>query len=570
MAVSIEVREFTIPAGTGNVDFTGFSFQPKACLFFLTGNASQNADSASADGMRLAIGMCDGTRQWAMCTGEEDAQATSDVGRRSTTTGCILWADEGGGSQIVQGKATFVSFLATGVQVNRLPAFRSTASPLLKIVAFGGTDVSVFGDLVAPSTTLGGTVTVTPGFEADVVIAAMIGKHTDADGNTENDDHSWSLGWAVNPDRQATNNQFCHAGCAQDGQAASQSDMSIHTNRCAVSRQDDAVDPGAEITAFDATTFTVTTRDEAALANDRVGFLALNLGGANANVFSVNQDMPTATGSQSQAGTTFTPIFLLGLAIGDNRAFNTWAAADAQNSSVGVLLADGTRTFAAAAWTDDAADPSNCACRIRDTHVWSLDNQAGILISEASFTSFNANGWTFDFTTKDAVAEKAVYLAIGDVAAGGIVEADGSASGSASSSVAGAMTATTVLNAAGIARSAIAAATLWLVAASAAGVAAVDAPSAQVAASTATVAGVGDATAVAAAIWRVDAASAGVGSLDGISGATILAAAESAGVADASGVGAATAVSSGASAGGAGRDVVGAALTLAGGAISGA
>lgn len=428
MAVQIEVREFNLGTATGNIDLGGFSFQPKACLFLLTGNASQNADSASGDGMRLAWGLCDGTRQWAMCSGEENAQTTSDVGRRSTTSGCILWADEGGGSQVVQGKASFVSFLTDGVRVNRLTAFSSPGSPLVKVIAFGGTDVSVFGDLVAPSTSLGGTVNVTPGFEADVVLAFMIGNHVDADGNAENDDHSLSMGWAVNPDRQAANNQFCIGFGSQDAQTGSQNDMAWFNNRCAVSRQDNAVDPGAEITAFGATTFTVTTRDEAALAADRVGFLALNLGGANAKVFSVAQDMPTATGPQSQAGASFTPLFLLGLAIGDDRAANTWAATDADNSSVGVGLTDGTRTFAATAWTDDAVT-SACRCRIRNTHVWSLDNQAGALEDEATLTSFNADGWTLNFTTAASPAKRTVYLAIGDAATGGAADGDLSAAG---------------------------------------------------------------------------------------------------------------------------------------------
>ena len=410
----IEVREFTLTTGTGTIDFTGFGFQPTACLFIFTQNASQNADSASADGMGRMLGMCDGTRQWAMYSGAEDAQGTSDTGRRSTTTGCILNVDNGNGSQTVLGKAEFDSFLSDGVRLNRTTAFTSPTSSLVRVIAFGGSAVQVYGDIFDPSNTINTSASTTaPNFEPDLLITGMIGNHMDVDGSAENDDDSFSMGWAVNPDRQASNNQFCIAHSSSDGQASAVTNHAVFNNRCCVSRQNDATDTGIEITSFDTNGFTATTRDASAGADDRFFYLALRMGGDSARVFSVNQDTPSATGSQSQTGTTFEPIFLLGEVIGDDRAFNTWSNGDVDNSSIGIGLTDDTRTHSLTAWNDHGADPTNTASRIRDTHFHSLDDQGGVLLSEATFTSFNSDGWTLDFTTASAV-QKSVYLAIGE------------------------------------------------------------------------------------------------------------------------------------------------------------
>ncbi len=404
----IEVREFTITSGTGNIDFTGFGFQPKACLFIYTPNATQNTDGADMERM---LGMCDGTRQWAMSSGAQDGNV--NVSRRSTTTGCILHIDVEGSSQVVEGKAEFVSFLSDGVRLNRTTTFISPISPLVKVIAFGGNAVRVHGDIFDPANTINTSASTTAlGFEPDLLITGMIGNHVDANSNTNNDDDSWSMGWAVNPDRQASNNQFCIGMEAREGDDQADSNHAIFNNRCCVSRMNASNDTGIEITSFDTNGFTATTRDTSAGTNDRFFFLGLTLGFEGAREFSVNQDTPSSTGSQSQTGTGFTPTFLLGEVIGDNRAFNTWSNSDPDNASIGIGLTDDTRTHSLTAYHDDGSDPPNTATRIRDTHFHSLDMQNGSLLSEATFTSFNSDGWTLDFTTASAV-QKAVYLAIG-------------------------------------------------------------------------------------------------------------------------------------------------------------
>jgi len=416
LAVEIEVREFTISTGTGNIDFTGFGFQPKACLFFFTPNASQNTDSESADGLGWGVGMCDGTREWAVYSGAEDAQTSSDVGRRSTTSGCILRCDEQL-SQAYLGKATFVSFLATGVRVNRSTAFTSPTSPLVKIIAFGGSHTFVYGDIADHDATINVETTVTGvGFEPDLIFGASIKNHVDSDSDTVNDDHSFSFGWAVNPDRQASNNQYAIGVSGRDGQANGEASMSFHNNRCVVSRQDDAIDPGAEITSFDSDGFKHTVRDEGGATNDRFFYLALKLGADTGNIYTVNLDAPTATGNQIDSSAGFTPIILIGVLMGSATAVNSWIGeTDARSSSINIGISDGTRKFSLGSWNDDEAATTNCASRIMDTKFWSLDTPAGVLKTEATITSLNSDGWTLNFSAVDTVVGRAAYLAIGDI-----------------------------------------------------------------------------------------------------------------------------------------------------------
>jgi len=418
MAVLVETREFVISSGTGNITFGGFGFTPKACIFILMPCQTDNVDSdAVSAGSGCGMGMCDGTRQWAWYSGSEDGVvAGADVGRRSTTSGCIMRSDEQA-SQVLLGKASFVSFPANGVQVNRLTAFTVPVGPRVRIIAFGGADLTAYGDIFDPNNTQDGTTATTaPGFEPDLIIAGMVGHHEDVDGATGNDDDACSIGWAVNPDRQASNNQFCIGFHTVDGGSAQVNNMSFHNNRCCVSREGDAADAGIEITAWSSTGFTATTRDAAAGTLDRFFYLALHLGGGSAQVYSVNLDTPTGTGNQSDASVGFTPLFLFGIMISDNRTVNTWDGTATENSSIGIGMTDGTRDLSLTRYGDDAATTTNCRSRVRNSQFFSTDNEVGATEVEANFISFQSTGWTLNFgTVTTAELRRAAYLVIGDL-----------------------------------------------------------------------------------------------------------------------------------------------------------
>ena len=77
----------------------------------------------------------------------------------------------------------------------------------------------------------------------------------------ENDDNSYSFGWAINPAVQAANNQYSIMVSGQDNQpAGGASDTIIRNDYAGNSYRDSAQDAAYEINTFDSQGFSVTTR----------------------------------------------------------------------------------------------------------------------------------------------------------------------------------------------------------------------------------------------------------------------------------------------------------------------
>ena len=158
------------------------------------------------------------SEQFCMASGSEDDQGTSDVGRRGFSDR-VLATHDAQQSQYVEGEARHVSMDADGFTINITTAFSAPANPIVSYIAFGGDDLLVDVGTVDLANSEDTSVDVSaPGFEPDVVITSYIGQFLNIDGDANNDDHSFSLGWALNPARQASNNQYSMMVASQDGQ----------------------------------------------------------------------------------------------------------------------------------------------------------------------------------------------------------------------------------------------------------------------------------------------------------------------------------------------------------------
>lgn len=123
------------------------------------------------------------------------------------------------------------------------------------------------------------------------------------------------------------------------------------------------------------------------------GYLALNLGGAAANLMTV--DSPTSTGLQSITGAGHKPESAMILA-SQLTSLNTTG-----NRSNFVSLFDVYQEVSNGVYNDDSLADSKAV------HV--VDN-SGTTLHEATFDSFDADGFTLNFSTADAVARKWVVL----------------------------------------------------------------------------------------------------------------------------------------------------------------
>ena len=405
--LEVKAGTFILNSGTGPQSISGVGFQPKAYILFYTKNDSLDADS-SGQGSILSIGMTDGVRQFCVASGSEDNQGTSDVGRRGFSDR-VLATHEAHQSQLVEGEASHVSMDADGFTINIEDPFTAPANPIVSYVAFGGVDLLADVDTVDLAYTQDSSVDVSaPGFEPDVVITTYIGQFLNIDGDSINDDHSFSLGWALNPARQASNNQYSMMVAGQDAQGTALTHSRFDNTRAGSALYNGANDAGYEIGNFDASGFSVTTRLKNAPNDYLMGYLALKMG-SDPNVYSTARPTRTAIGDDVENSAGFEPIFLLGM----GSAAVTSANTNTVGGSMAIGFSDGTETFAIMQHDQNAADPTNTHNRVTDTQFMSAFSAAGSINWEATLTSFDPSGWTLNYGDAADQAYLNAFLAFG-------------------------------------------------------------------------------------------------------------------------------------------------------------
>ena len=398
---------FIVNSGTGTQSITGVGFQPKAYILFYTKNDTDDTDS-NGRGSILSIGMADGTRQFCMASGSEDNQGTSDVGRRGFSDR-VLATHDAQQSQYVEGEARHVSMDADGFTINITTSFTAPANPIVSYIAFGGGDLLADVDTVDLSYSQDTSVDVTaPGFEPDVIITSYIGQFLNIDGDPNNDDHSFSLGWALNPARQASNNQYSMMVAGRDGMSGSRTYSRFDDTRAGISHRDGVNDAGYEISNFDSSGFSVTTRLKDAPNDYFMGYLALKLG-SDPNVYSTARTTRTSTGDDVENGAGFEPIVLLSI----GSAAVTSANTNTVGGSMAIGFSDGTDTFAIMQHDENAADPTNTHNRVTDTLLMSAYSPAGGINWKATLASFDPSGWTINYQDAAGAAYLNAFLAFG-------------------------------------------------------------------------------------------------------------------------------------------------------------
>ncbi|MBT8367806.1 MAG: hypothetical protein KJP23_24195, partial [Deltaproteobacteria bacterium] len=398
---------FIINSGTGTQSITGVGFRPKAYILFYTRNDMLDADS-NGKGSILSIGMTDDVRQFCMASGSADNQGTSDVGRRGFSDR-VLATHEALASQYVEGEASHVSMDADGFTINIITEFIEPTNPIVNYIAFGGDDLIVDVDTVDLAYAKDTSVDVTaPGFEPDVVITSYIGQFLNIDGDTINDDHSFSLGWALNPARQASNNQYGMMVASRDSQGTAQTYARFDDTRAGIAHYDGADDAGYEIGNFDSDGFSVTTRLKDAPNEYYMGYLALKLG-SEPNVYSTARTTRTTIGDDVESGAGFEPIFLLSI----GSAAVTSANTNSGGGSMAIGFSDGTDTFAIMQHDENAADTTDTHNRVTDSQFMSAYSAGGSIDWQSTLTSFDPSGWTINYGDAASTAYLNAFLAFG-------------------------------------------------------------------------------------------------------------------------------------------------------------
>ena len=396
--VKVAVTRVLTPTATGTQDITISGFgTPKAAMFFVS--------RAEADGTPIAdavagYGATDGTRQWSWSCFSDHGQASTDSRRVQGDTRCVQIITD---VTIVR-HAAFDSWITDGVRIN----WGSVATTQLELVVvlFGGADLSVRADTIdVPGT---GAVDVTgPGFEPDLVIGASCGATS---GTTATIQWIVGFGFAHN-DRAGTVVQRCVFQRENTSVADGEPNSRLSTAYVGGQYQT-AVDWGAALGTFDASGFTLTPSANA--GGDDYHYLALRFDGVSGWVGTL--DAPTGTGAWAVTAPGFRPQFVM-LVQTMHTAVDT-DVTDGKAGAVGIGVFDATAAYTQATAIEDASATTDTES-VSDDQPVSLNDHAGADAFDASFTSFDATGWTLNFSAADGTVRKWVGLAIGEAGGGG-------------------------------------------------------------------------------------------------------------------------------------------------------
>jgi hypothetical protein len=389
-------------SGTGTTDFAHgtVTTTPIAALHCFS-NATTNG--ASTNQGRLAFGMSDGTDDRYASIGVQHNVATSNTNYNRGTAGCVAGCFTTGST--LDGSMSHNSFISGGQRLNNDNAFGS--APLCNSLFFNCDNAKVMTATL--NATVDTAVNIDPGFAWDCVIfignpnTVAAGAHADIyfgffDGTNQggiifnSEDANGSPG---NPTMRISSTyvggELPYTGTALD--------YGI----------DAVVGTGTSLDLYPRTSGGDT---------DPVYCLFLSTGGTE-GIEVVSWDSPVANGSSSVATASFEPqscIHLLSFAAAYDVTEN-----DGDAGSIGVSFETADDQFCNSIQDEDATGGNSDAQSLVDNVSISLDEDDGTVGYTAAFTSYNADGWTHNWTQQDGTANKFISL---------VFEVEGAAGGS--------------------------------------------------------------------------------------------------------------------------------------------
>ena len=408
MGVTIAVTRVACNTTTGTQDITSADLgglTPKAVWFIVT---QATADGTATDHAVLGIGAATGaSNRWSCGVFSEHGLATTDTGRRIVSDECVVKLNTGDAN--IDGEADFDSFISNGVRIDWTNA--PASAHLLTVILFAGTDLSAQAGTFTMPDSVDGTVDVnTVGFEPDVVLSATTGLSA-----FDASDDTWMIGHGVALNTSPVQ-QYAVGFWSQDAWASGYTSGHITDDYGVVSVDWDGTLTGwgGEFGSFDADGFSVTQRLGAGA--NYVGFLALAF--ASAVGFSAGIiDSPTSTGNQSITDPGFTPQAVY-VGLTQMQAINTAYSGSDQAGAKGIAVFDDDDEYCNSIADENGSATSDTQSLSDDTAI-NFPQDDGLSGFVASFVSFDANGWTWNFSAVMGTATKWWYLAIEEEAAAG-------------------------------------------------------------------------------------------------------------------------------------------------------
>lgn len=380
-------------SSTGNQSFVGVGFQPKVVIFWITG---QTAHGTSTGLMRLSFGWVTGSSEQGCITYASDSgEGTSVVKQDHRSDRCIIVRGSLSGNII--GEASFVSFDANGFTINWIDAI---SGAIVHFVAIGGDDLTnAKVGKFSKKTSTGNQSTTGVGFKPDVILMTGVTATTE-------DTASAHMGFFLGTAKSAAS-RWCTGGFAKDGAGTSNTGRFQRTNRCILQTDEDgAVVSEADFVSMDTDGFTINYSTADANA---YGYFYLALKGGAYKVGSFSG--ATSTGNKSVFGVGFQPEMEISASF---CAALSGSVIDDYFMNLGIGL---TSTDRRTVWNsdEDAQNTTDSSRAISNTKIFRTFTVGTASINaEADFVSQDADGFTWNWSTADAIAREILYLAIGN------------------------------------------------------------------------------------------------------------------------------------------------------------
>jgi len=401
------VGNFTKPTSAGFQAISGLGFQPEAIIFFWTNNTIDDA-SVTAGGGYTGIGFASSpTSERAVISWSDDG-GSSNTGRGSSSQRSIVIPSLAGG---IGGAANISSFDSDGFTL-----YWDTANAgeyVIRYIALGGGDITNTSVGTFAMTTSGATQSVSNvGFQPDFIFFLPTQGTTDETFTTI--DSFIHLGFASS----ATNEGLMALGdedaegsgvtCGFQNYGSSILTLVVAENSCA------NIDSQADLATFDTGGFTI-NKPNLPAANSNIFYLAIQGGQWNVGNFT----MPTSAQSQQITGVGFEPVgaFFMSYGLAPDSLANQ-DASTTTNFHLSIGAAESTTSQGNILVIADDADASpNPGARTVSTAAiqTGIDTSGnGIsLTGVANFTSFDADGFTFDWITADGTEREIIYWTVG-------------------------------------------------------------------------------------------------------------------------------------------------------------
>lgn len=391
MTDKVVVARFQANTVVGDQDFTTTKLGglvPKGILVFYGASVGVGASPDAFFGYGAASSP---TQRWTLSGASEDGQASTDCARVHASDAVIKVLEPG--TTTVLGEADFVSFITNGARLNWSNA-PSLAAEIL-VVFFAGPDVECHADSHAATD---GLVITSPGF-----LSTMVFSSANNDFDSGGSGLIAGLGWQ---DAQATPDRRGQCITEESGVASGEPYLQIRNDRAAIALNEPngGLDYAGHYDTFTASGFTarLSSSDTAAMS-----FFAVRMPNVSVNVGDI--DTPNSSGDFPVATVGFKPqIVLMGM---NNATARNSITSGNNGGTMGFGIFDAADQFAYSGQIEDGSATTDTQSDF-ETAAATMPSHNGGTLFVGSAVSFDALGFTLNFTSQPTGIRRWFYLAI--------------------------------------------------------------------------------------------------------------------------------------------------------------